>query len=127
MSNTNVETVSRTADRVKLVLAVLVVVAGIYGFSALSAQPLVARVSVFLGSLVLAAVIVWFSEPGRRFAGFAHASYEEVRRRVTWPTRKETVQMTGVVFAFVIVMSILLWFVDKLIQWGLYDLLMGWN
>src|SRR3546814_15863590 len=66
MSNTSVETVTSTADRIKLGLAVLVVIAGIVGFSMLSAQPMAARIGVFVGGLVIAALIAWFSEPGRR-------------------------------------------------------------
>jgi preprotein translocase subunit SecE len=34
---------------------------------------------------------------------------------VVWPARKETVQTTGVVVAFVIVMAIFLWIVDAIL------------
>ncbi|WP_144637195.1 preprotein translocase subunit SecE [Bordetella genomosp. 13] len=125
-TNTNVETVTSTADRVKLGLAVLVIIAGIVGFSVLSAQPLAARVGVFIGSLVIAAVIAWFSEPGRRTISFGQESYNEVKR-VSWPTRKETMQMTGIVFAFVAVMGLFMWLLDKGIEWILYGLLLGWK
>lgn len=125
-TNTNVETVTSTADRVKLGLAVLVVIAGIVGFSVLSAQPMVARVGVFIGSLVIAAVIAWFSEPGRRTIAFGSESYNEVKR-VSWPTRKETIQMTGIVFAFVAVMGLFMWLLDKGIEWVLYGLVLGWK
>lgn len=126
MSNTSVETVTSTADRMKLVLAVLVIIAGIVGFSVLSDQPMAARVGVFVGGLVIAAVIAWFSEPGRRTLSFAGESYNEVKR-VSWPTRKETTQMTGIVFAFVAVMGIFLWLLDKGIEWVIYGLLLGWK
>ncbi|OZI28261.1 preprotein translocase subunit SecE [Bordetella genomosp. 1] len=126
MSNTSVETVTSTADRIKLGLAVLVVIAGIVGFSVLSAQPTAARVGVFVGSLVVAALIAWFSEPGRRTISFAGESYNEVKR-VAWPTRKETFQMTGIIFAFVAVMGIFMWVLDKGIEWVLYGLLLGWK
>jgi len=115
-----------TADRVKLGLAVLVVIAGIVGFSVLSAQPMPARIGVFVGGLVIAAAIAWFSEPGRRTLSFASESYNEVKR-VAWPTRKETTQMTGIVFAFVAVMGIFMWVLDKGIEWILYGLLLGWK
>jgi len=126
MSNSSVETVTSTADRVKLGLAVLVVIAGIVGFSVLSAQPMPARIGVFVGGLVIAAAIAWFSEPGRRTLSFASESYNEVKR-VAWPTRKETTQMTGIVFAFVAVMGIFMWVLDKGIEWILYGLLLGWK
>ena len=126
MSNTSVDTVTRPADRMKLVLAVLVIIAGIVGFSVLHEQPMAARIGVFVGGLVVAAVIAWFSEPGRRTLSFAGESYNEVKR-VSWPTRKETTQMTGIVFAFVAVMGIFLWVLDKGIEWVIYGLLLGWK
>ncbi|GAB2893309.1 preprotein translocase subunit SecE [Paralcaligenes ginsengisoli] len=126
MSNTNVETVTSTVDRLKLGLAVLVIIAGIVAYSVLENQSSVLRVGVFLGSLVVAALIAWFSEPGRRTLSFGRDSYNEVKR-VTWPTRKETTQMTGIVFAFVAVMGILLWVVDKGLEWVIYGLLLGWK
>jgi preprotein translocase subunit SecE len=48
-------------------------------------------------------------------------------KKVAWPSRKETVQTTGVVFAFVVVMAIFLWLTDKSLEWVLYDLILGWK
>jgi preprotein translocase subunit SecE len=126
MSNSNIVTVTSTTDRIKLGLAVLVIVAGIVGYSMLAGQPTIARVGVFIGALVIAAVIAWFSEPGRRTISFARDSYNEVKR-VVWPTRKETTQMTGIVFVFVVAMGILLWIVDKGLERVIYGLLLGWK
>ncbi|MFA5522629.1 MAG: preprotein translocase subunit SecE [Castellaniella sp.] len=126
MSKSNVETVTSTADRVKLVLAVVVIAAGIVAYSLLENQPAVARVGVFLASLVIAGVIAWFSEPGRRTISFARDANNEVKR-VIWPSRKEATQMTGIVFAFVVAMGILLWLFDKVLGWVIYGLLLGWR
>jgi preprotein translocase subunit SecE len=127
MSNTSIETVTSVTDKLKLGLAVLVIIAGIVGFSVLESKlPMVARVAIFVGSLALAAVIAWMSEPGRRTIAFAHESYNEVKR-VVWPTRKETLQMTGIVFAFVAIMGLFLWVLDKLIGWLLFGVLLGWK
>lgn len=126
MSNPGVQTVSSAADRVKVVLAIAVFIAGLVGFYVLGAQPMIARVGVILLGTALAVGIAWTSEPGRRFLGFARDSYNEVRR-VVWPSRKETIQMTGAVFAFVAVMALFLWLTDKLIEWVLYGLLLGWT
>jgi len=126
MSNTSVETVTRTADKLKLALAVLVIIAGIVAFSMLSTQPMAARVGVFIGSLIVAALLAWISEPGRRTLSFGQESYNEVKR-VSWPTRKETTQMTGIVFAFVAVMGLFMWVLDKGIEWVIYGVLLGWK
>ena len=41
-----------------------------------------------------------------------------------WPTRKETLNTTGLVMAFVFVIAFFLFICDKLIEWGLYDVLL---
>ena len=127
MSNTSIENVTSITDKLKVGLAVLVIIAGIVGFSVLESKlPMVARVAIFVGSLALAALIAWMSEPGRRTIAFAHESYNEVKR-VVWPTRKETLQMTGIVFAFVAIMGLFLWVLDKLVEWLLFGVLLGWK
>ena len=70
--------------------------------------------------------IAWFTNPGRRFIAFSQESFDEAKR-VTWPSGKETLQTTWVVFGFVAIMSIVLFLVDRTIEWGLYDLVLGWK
>lgn len=127
MSNIKVETLTSTTDKAKIVLALLIVVGGIVAFSVLEPQysgPI--RVAIFILSLLVAAGLVAISEPGKRFIGFTQESYYEVRK-VIWPTRKETINMTGIVFAFVAVMGLFLWVLDKLLEWGLYVVVLGWK
>ena len=127
MSNTTIVTVSSTADRLKLGLSVLVIIAGIFGYSYFESKlPMAARIAIFIASLVLAGLIAWSSEPGKRTIAFAQESYNEVKR-VVWPTRKETMQMTGIVFAFVAVMGLFLWILDKSVEWLLFSVLLGWK
>ena len=53
---------------------------------------------------------------GQRFFAFSRGSVTETKK-VVWPTRKETIQMTGVVVAFVVVMALFLWAVDSILGW----------
>ena len=99
------------ADKIKLALAGLLVVAGIAGFYFLRDAILVLRVLAVLAGFGAAAAIGWFTAPGARFVQFARESIEETKK-VVWPTRRETLQTTGVVLAFVVVMAIFLWLVD---------------
>jgi preprotein translocase subunit SecE len=111
------------ADKIKLVLAVLLVIAGLAGFYLLKDSALILRIASVLAGLVLAAVVVWTSAPGKQFFAFAQEAVVETKK-VVWPTRKETVQTTGLVLVFVLVMAIFLWIVDALLVWGV-KLLMG--
>jgi preprotein translocase subunit SecE len=40
---------------------------------------------------------------------------------------KEALQMTGIVFVFVIIIAIFLWLADKTLGWVIYGLLLGWR
>jgi preprotein translocase subunit SecE len=126
MSNQAIETVSSGLDRAKVILAIAAVVAGVVGFYLLAEQPLIARVGSVLAGLAVGALVAWTSGPGQRFFAFAQDSWAETRR-VVWPERKETTQVTLTVFAFVVVMAIFLWLVDKSLEWVLYDLVLGWK
>jgi preprotein translocase subunit SecE len=125
-TNIPVETVSTPADKAKLAAAGVLVVAAIAAFYLLAKQDLWLRVVVLL--LVLAGAVATFftSETGRQLIAFGRDSAREVKK-VVWPTRKEAMQMTGYVFAFVVVMALVLWMTDKTLEWVLYDLILGWK
>jgi preprotein translocase subunit SecE len=127
MSNpTTVETVSTGADKAKLAAAALLLVGGIAAFYVLGKQDLWLRVLALL-VLIAAGVAVFFtSESGKQLIAFSRDSVREVKK-VVWPTRKEAMQMTGYVFAFVFVMALFLWLTDKTLEWVLYDLVLGWR
>ncbi len=111
------------ADKIKLLIAVLLVISGIAGFYVLADAPQIVRVLSVLAGVVLGGVVAGMSAPGRQFLQFAGEARDEAKK-VVWPTRKETVQMTGVVMLFVVVMALFLWAVDSTLLW-LVKLAMG--
>ncbi len=111
------------ADKIKIALAAALLVAGIAAFYYWDQSPLIARVGAVIGGMVAGIVVFWTSAPGKRFFAFAQESIEEAKR-VVWPTRKETLQTTLVVFGFVFVMAAFLWMVDATLLWAV-RLLMG--
>jgi preprotein translocase subunit SecE len=126
MSAANIETVSTSADKFKLVLVAALVVAAVAGFYGLSAQGAIIQWLALLGGLVLALVVFLMSVPGRQLVGFGQDAWREVQK-VVWPTRKESTQMTLYVFGFVVIMALFLWFTDKTLEWVFYDLILGWK
>lgn len=126
MSTSQVETVSSGADKAKLAVVVVLVLASVAGFYLLAKQGAWVQWAALLVGLVAAAGVFLVSEPGKQFVAFAKDSWKEVKK-VVWPTRKETMQMTAYVFAFVVVMAIFLWLTDKTLEWVLYDLILGWR
>ena len=101
-------------DKIKLGLSILIIAVGISGFYLLAESPQVMRVGAFMLALVFAALVAWTSVPGKVFVVYARESVIETRK-VVWPSRKETIQSTGLVLAFVFVMAVFLWGVDTIL------------
>jgi preprotein translocase subunit SecE len=126
MSNPTVETVSTGTDKAKLAVAAILLVASVVAFYALGKQDLWLRVVALVVVLAAAVAVFFTAEPGKQLIAYGRDSAREVRK-VVWPTRKEAMQMTGYVFAFVVVMAVFLWLTDKTLEWALYDLILGWK
>jgi len=110
------------ADKIKIFVAIALVMGGVAGFYYLDAYPMIFRVLSVLGGLVLGGVVFLMTAPGREFREYARESVAETKK-VVWPTRKETLQTTGVVFAFVVTMALFLWIVDAGLLWFVQKLM----
>lgn len=121
-----VETVTTAADKAKLAVACVLVIAAVAAFYALGKQDLWVRTAALIVVLIAAIGTFFTSEPGRQLIAYGRDSTREVKK-VVWPTRKEALQMTGYVFAFVLAMAMVLWLTDKTLEWVLYDLILGWK
>lgn len=125
-SNTQIETVSTGADKAKLAAAAVLLVGSVVAYYLLGKQDLWVRVLALLLLLAAAVAMFFTSETGRQLIGFGRDAAKETKK-VVWPTRKEALQMTGYVFAFVVVMALFLFLTDKTLEWVLYDLILGWK
>ena len=126
MATTQVQTVNTTADKAKLAVSVVMVIASLVAYYALAKQgPLIQWLGLLLG-LAVAVVIYLMSESGKALVAFGRDSVKEVKK-VVWPARKEAVQMTAYVFGFVLIMALFLWLTDKTLEWVFYDLILGWK
>jgi preprotein translocase subunit SecE len=128
MSNQSVQTVSTSNDKFKVALAAIATIAGVVGFFILKGQnkPALVCAGALVAGLVIAVLLLWTSATGRDFLGFAKEAVRETKK-VVWPTRKEATQITMVVFGFVLVMAIFLWGTDKILEFLMYDVILGWK
>ncbi|MBB5020477.1 preprotein translocase subunit SecE [Chitinivorax tropicus] len=111
-------------DRIKIAAAFAFLVLGIVGYYLLgSASGALGVLSVVAGVL-LAGAVALMSSPGKGFVEFAKEAVAEVKK-VVWPTRKETIQLTMLVFGFVVALAIFMWIVDGALAWLFYDLFLG--
>jgi preprotein translocase subunit SecE len=121
-----VETVTTSADKAKLAAAVLLLIGALAAYYGLSKQGALVQWASLIVLLAAAVAAFFTSEQGKSLIAYGRDSSREVKK-VVWPTRKEAGQMTGYVFAFVVVMALFLWLTDKTLEWVLYDLILGWK
>jgi len=106
-----------TADKAKLTVAILVVIAGVAGYYVLAGRPAWLRWTPVAGSLALAALVLAFSRYGREFRQFVELARVELRK-IVWPNRQETGMTTLVVFIFVVVAGIFFCLLDLGLAWA---------
>ena len=103
-------------DRIKMGVAIALVIAGVWAYYHFGDVAQVLRVLMVLGGLAAAAGVAWTTEQGKQLYAFGQEAWQEAGK-VSWPTRKETVQTTAVVFAFVVLMALFLFAVDSSLAW----------
>jgi preprotein translocase subunit SecE len=116
--NAQVESADDRLDVLKLVVAALLMCAGLAGYYVFASHSLLLRVLGLVGCVLVAAVIGLRTEKGRAVWAFFHEAQIEVRR-VVWPTRDETVQTTGLVIVVVVIAALVMWMLDWVLGWGI--------
>lgn len=111
------------ADKIKFLVAALIVVGALAGFYFFGSEPLVYRVAGLLVAGSVAAAVFFQTVAGRQTLAYMGEARTEVRK-VVWPTRKETINSTLVVIAMVVLIAIILWFFDWILT-GIVRLVMG--
>ena len=107
-------------------ISIALILGSLIGYYGLATQPMMIRLGVLIGGIAIAIGLVAVTPTGKRFIAYAKDSVNEVKK-VVWPSRKETTQMTLIVFAFVVVMAIFLWSADKIIEWLIFAVFLGWK
>ncbi len=111
-------------DTVKLIIAGLIVVAGIAAYYLFDEWLQIARIGVVVAAVILAMLVIASSQMGRNILNFASKARSE-GSKVVWPTRKEATQITIIVLIGVLVTGIFIWLADTAIFWAVYDLILG--
>jgi preprotein translocase subunit SecE len=99
------------------VLIVLILLAGVMVNHYYAQQPWPLRLLAWLVLCCVVLGVAWRTRQGQRAAGFARDARAELRK-VTWPTRQETIQTTLIVAVLVVVFALILWGVDGMLTWA---------
>lgn len=121
--NTKAAIEQNSWDTAKLALALLVLLGGLVGFYYFADASKLLRVVGMLAAAGVAIAIVLQTAKGRQISGFLRDAQIEVRK-VVWPTRQETTQVTVIVIIVVILFAIVLWILDLLLG-GLIQSVIG--
>jgi preprotein translocase subunit SecE len=103
-------------DPLKWLFAILLVGGGLFSFYYFEEVSHLLRIVALLASVGIAVFVASKTETGRYTLDFIRESHLEIRK-VVWPTREETLQMTGVVILMVVILSILIWVIDSILIW----------
>lgn len=117
---------TNAADVGKLILAGVVLAAGIFAYSWFGRDggiPSSVRLIGVLAALVISLAIAAFTALGRRVRNFLAESQFEMRK-VVWPTRDETIKTTGIIIVVVIILSLLLGLIDLILKSVILDWLL---
>jgi len=123
VAKTETETTGKL-DSLKLLVAIILLLAGIGEFYYFENESLLYRVLGLVGLGLLAMGVVYTTQMGQGIWAFARDSRTELRK-VVWPTRQETMQTTFLVVVMVIVMGLLMWLVDNLLRWAVMAVVGG--
>ena len=116
-AKSDISTESSVLDKVKIVLAIAIVVGGVAGYYIYETAPMVLRIASVIFSLAVALGVFATSGVGGELWRFIQGSRIELRK-VVWPNRQETGQTTLVIIFFVIIMGIFFWLLDMFLVWA---------
>ncbi len=105
------------ADKIKLIIAVAIVVAALFVFYTYAEMSALYRTLIVFAAIILAGFVASKTELGANSIAFVRSSIIEMKK-VVWPNKKETTQTTLTVGIMVVIMGIILWSFDQLIGWG---------
>lgn len=105
-----------SVDTIKLIAAIAIFLIAVYGYYQVGAMgyPLVVSIITLLIGVAASVFVFVQTASGSALYSFFLSSNQELKR-VIWPTRQETVQLTLVVVFVVLLFGLFLWVVDQIL------------
>lgn len=114
--NAKTETEASGLDPIKWVLAIGLVVGGVYAYYFFDQYPVLYRVLALVPVVLVAMLLAVWTRSGGAFWTLMKEARLEIYK-VVWPTRQETVQTTAIVVLVVFIMALILWLLDMFFGW----------
>jgi preprotein translocase subunit SecE len=103
-------------DTAKLVLAIVVLLAGLVGYYYFADASTLLRALGVIVAFAVAVVVAFTSLQGRTLWKFIQGARVELNK-VVWPTREETIQTTLVVLVVALFGGVFFWLLDLFLLW----------
>lgn len=105
-------------------VSVAIIIAGIALFYILHINIWLKWGIVLLSVVAAITTFFWVSPTGLQLHGYVRDSWRELGK-VVWPSRKEAVQFTWIVFILVLILGLFLWLIDTSLSWLFYGVILG--
>ncbi|MFN7094054.1 MAG: preprotein translocase subunit SecE [Burkholderiales bacterium] len=115
---------TKTASHLFNYLAIVIVLLGLGLFYALKINIWLKWGIVLLSLAAALAIFFLISPTGLHLHSYVKDSWRELGK-VVWPSRKEAMQFTWIVFLFVLILGLLLWLIDSSLSWLFYGVILG--
>ncbi|KAA0445413.1 MAG: preprotein translocase subunit SecE [Candidatus Thioglobus sp.] len=114
----NIENQVKKESPIGPIIAILIVVASLAFFylDPLEFSTTLYKVLALLVGLTIAGFVFFKSPQGARLYTFAKETKIELRK-VVWPTKDETIKITGMIIVAVFIVAIFLWIIDAFFTW----------
>jgi preprotein translocase subunit SecE len=120
--NANASSERSLGDNIKMMVAIAILLAAVYGYYHFADSSQLYRVLGVVGAVIVALLVAAQTETGRSTILFMADARTETRK-VVWPTKQETMQVTMVVIFIVILVGLILWGLDSILGWAVRALL----
>ena len=104
-------------DTIKLLLSLGAIVGGLVAYYMTPELALALRVLMVLAGVIVGGLIGLTTHKGQTLWRFIQGSRIEIRK-VVWPTRQETTQITILVFIFTALLGVFFWALDAGLLWA---------
>ncbi|MEO1582639.1 MAG: preprotein translocase subunit SecE [Pseudomonadota bacterium] len=104
-------------DTIKLLLSLGAIVGGLVAYYMTPELALALRVLMVLAGVIIGVLIGLTTHKGQTLWRFVQGSRIEIRK-VVWPTRQETTQITILVFIFTALLGVFFWALDAGLLWA---------
>jgi preprotein translocase subunit SecE len=104
-------------DKLLVIISAAIILGSVIFYNSYPMISALIRTLIILAGIGLSIIVLYQSRTGKDIWEFILSARVELRK-IIWPSRQETTQMTIVVVVFTFIMSIFFWALDMFLLWA---------